>query len=296
MGDRSASAPPELDAFSRRIASSFDARAPGYDDDTSWHGPLAAELVWLAALKPGERALDLACGTGLVALPAAEAVGEGGRVVGVDVSEGMLARARAKADAAGLGSRTEWVHGNAEDPLTLAAFEEGSFHVVSCSAALPFIRDIPGALRRWRAWLHPTEGRLVFNGFVAPAVEDFGTFIEVAARHGLDIADPCARVGTKALVEAACAAAGFSSVDVREEPRQRWHAAASAQEHADKMYAFSAQANPFSPVDETVLPAPALAAFRADALSEIARRAGPRFEAGRGVRSSTTILHVLARV
>src|SRR5215203_4092465 len=55
----------------------------------------AADLVQRAALQAGERVLDAACGTGIVARRAAEWVGERGTVVGLDLSPGMLAIARA---------------------------------------------------------------------------------------------------------------------------------------------------------------------------------------------------------
>src|SRR5205823_5027405 len=57
-------------------------------------GPWAADLVALATLRAGDHVLDVACGTGIVARRAAEQVGSGGRVVGLDLNAGMLAVAR----------------------------------------------------------------------------------------------------------------------------------------------------------------------------------------------------------
>src|SRR5919202_168929 len=56
--------------------------------------PLAAELLDVAALRPGERVLDIACGTGIVTRLAAERVGADGAVAGVDINPGMLGVAR----------------------------------------------------------------------------------------------------------------------------------------------------------------------------------------------------------
>ena len=58
-------------------------------------GPWAPGLVEVAALRPGERVLDVACGTGVVARLAAQQVGTTGQVTGVDLNAGMLAIARA---------------------------------------------------------------------------------------------------------------------------------------------------------------------------------------------------------
>ena len=53
--------------------------------------PWAHDLVALAALRPGERVLDVACGTGVVTRQAAEQVGTSGWVVGLDLSPGHIA-------------------------------------------------------------------------------------------------------------------------------------------------------------------------------------------------------------
>src|SRR5580700_5254551 len=57
----------------------------------------AARLLELADPRPGQRVLDIGCGTGTTTLAASEAVGQTGRVVGVDVSVPMLGRARERA-------------------------------------------------------------------------------------------------------------------------------------------------------------------------------------------------------
>jgi ubiquinone/menaquinone biosynthesis C-methylase UbiE len=76
-----------------------------------WLGNLATRGTWqalrrmtmdLARLRPGERVLDVGCGTGSIALLAKQRVGEGGRVCGIDPSLPMIARARRKAARRGL--------------------------------------------------------------------------------------------------------------------------------------------------------------------------------------------------
>src|SRR6185295_11910037 len=68
-------------------------------------GDLALHLTRLAQVAAGDRVLDVGTGGGVVALAAADAAGPSGRVVGVDISEAMLARARERAAARGLAER-----------------------------------------------------------------------------------------------------------------------------------------------------------------------------------------------
>jgi ubiquinone/menaquinone biosynthesis C-methylase UbiE len=82
---------------------------------------VGARIVERVGVGPGERVCDVACGTGNAAVRAAEA---GGRVVGVDLTPGLLEVARGLARDAGL--EVEWVVG---DAAALPA-EDGSFDVV----------------------------------------------------------------------------------------------------------------------------------------------------------------------
>jgi ubiquinone/menaquinone biosynthesis C-methylase UbiE len=103
--------------------------------------PWAEDLVKIAALRPGERVLDIACGTGIVARTAARKFDGSGSVVGLDLSAPMLATARAAAAAEGMA--VEWWEGSAVNlPLADAAFE-----VVFCQQGLQFFPDRVSALR-----------------------------------------------------------------------------------------------------------------------------------------------------
>ena len=97
----------------------------------------APRLVEAAGIVGGQAVLDVACGTGVVARAAADRLGGRGRVVGLDVNQGMLAVAgRLRPDL-------EWRQGDAAD----LPFEDGSFDVVLCQSALMFFPDRAGALR-----------------------------------------------------------------------------------------------------------------------------------------------------
>jgi ubiquinone/menaquinone biosynthesis C-methylase UbiE len=117
-------------------------------------GPWAPRVVELARLRPGLRVLDVACGTGVVARPAAEAVGVDGRVAALDLNPGMLAVGAAL--PAPKGARIEWVEGNAQ----ALPFADATFDVVCCQVELQFFPDREGALREMKRVLVP-GGRAV---------------------------------------------------------------------------------------------------------------------------------------
>ena len=79
-----------------RLAPVYDAVAAAYDLVGS--GRFHRRAVEALALRPGDTAVDLACGTGVNLPHLARAVGAGGRVVAVDLSPGMLAQARQRAE------------------------------------------------------------------------------------------------------------------------------------------------------------------------------------------------------
>ena len=74
----------------------YDNRAPAYDNEGGFHPAQAADYIKWMGLKPGERVLDLACGTGSIAIPAAKIVGPSGKVIGVDISGNSLCIARSR--------------------------------------------------------------------------------------------------------------------------------------------------------------------------------------------------------
>jgi ubiquinone/menaquinone biosynthesis C-methylase UbiE len=104
----------------------------------------AADLIDQVAPQPGDRALDVACGTGVVARLAAERVGLSGQVAALDLNPGMLAVARAL--PAVTGAKIDWWEGSA---LALP-FPEATFDVVLCQLGLQFFPDRPTALQEMR--------------------------------------------------------------------------------------------------------------------------------------------------
>ncbi len=106
--------------------------------------PWTGELLRRAAPRPDERALDVACGTGVVARHVAPLVGPTGRVVGIDLSPAMLAVARAL--PAPEGATIEWREGDA----TALPFADGEFNLALCQQGLQFVPDRAAAARELR--------------------------------------------------------------------------------------------------------------------------------------------------
>jgi pimeloyl-ACP methyl ester carboxylesterase/ubiquinone/menaquinone biosynthesis C-methylase UbiE len=117
--------------------------------------PVASGLLKAAGLQPGERVLDVACGTGIVTRLAAEHVGAEGSVAGLDPNPAMLAVAR---DAVPARASVTW-H---EAPAERIPLEDGSFDVVLCGMGLQFFTDRLAALREIRRVL-ARDGRFVAN-------------------------------------------------------------------------------------------------------------------------------------
>lgn len=136
--------------------------------------PVAERLLSVAALRPGERVLDVGCGTGVVTRLAAERVGPEGVVSGLDVDPAMLAVARSVAPPS---SGIEWHAASAESmPLP-----DGTFDAVLCQMSLQFVPERLAALEEMRRVLAP-GGRLVLN-VPGPASPPFESLAEAMGRH-----------------------------------------------------------------------------------------------------------------
>jgi ubiquinone/menaquinone biosynthesis C-methylase UbiE len=136
--------------------------------------PLANELLGIAAIRPGEHVLDVACGTGIVTRLASQRVGPSGTVAGLDVNSGMLAVARSVTPP---GTLIEWHEASAERmPLP-----DSSFDAVLCQMGLQFMPDKPAALREMHRVTKP-GGRLILN-VPGPAPRAFAIMGEALARH-----------------------------------------------------------------------------------------------------------------
>lgn len=137
-----------------------------------------ALLLTCLRLAGGESVLEIGCGTGAVTVPLAEAVGEHGRVVAVDISEPMLGAARQRIEASGVHNVT-LLSGDAQ----VLAFEPAAFDVATSRMGVMFFADPVAAFRNMGGALRP-GGRLVFACW-APLAENRHWLIsyDIALRH-----------------------------------------------------------------------------------------------------------------
>jgi SAM-dependent methyltransferase len=136
-----------------RIVGTYSAAADYFDELPFW-SYFGRRTIDRLALAPGARVLDLCCGTGASALPAAERVGPEGFVLGVDVTGPLVARAQAKAAARWL-ENVEFRAGDVDH----LDFAPASFDAVVSVFGLFFLEDMEAVVRRAWQWLRP-QGQL----------------------------------------------------------------------------------------------------------------------------------------
>jgi ubiquinone/menaquinone biosynthesis C-methylase UbiE len=118
--------------------------------------PVSGDLLRAANLQSGERVLDVACGTGLIARLAAEQVGSSGSVAAIDIAPDMIAVAEATSSPS--APRIGWHVGDA----TSLPFPDDSYDVVLCQMGLMFMADRSAAVAEMLRVLAP-RGRLVVS-------------------------------------------------------------------------------------------------------------------------------------
>ncbi|MCJ1472309.1 hypothetical protein MMC13_000956 [Lambiella insularis] len=164
----------------------YNARANHYDN--SFHSALALNYIDWIHPEPGQHVLDLACGTGLVALPAKSAVGRTGTVTAIDVSDGMMTVGKQKAEKAELD--VEWIEWDIGDLQALQREEilrEEGYDIITCAAALLLLDDPGAAVKQWTSLLKK-GGRLIADVHTERSYLAGALFEEVGKELGIAVA------------------------------------------------------------------------------------------------------------
>jgi ubiquinone/menaquinone biosynthesis C-methylase UbiE len=177
--------------------------------------PAADDLIGVAGLRPGERVLDVACGTGVVTRLAADRVGADGVVGGLDVTPSMLEVARSHTPP---NVSIDWYEASAESmPLPDAAFD-----VVLCQMGLQFVTDKLAALREMRRVLD--GGGRVFVTVPGPKPPMFAIMADALARHlspkAASFVDVVFSLHDADKLAELMRSAGLREINVRAEPRR----------------------------------------------------------------------------
>ncbi|MDJ0696446.1 methyltransferase domain-containing protein [Mastigocoleus sp. MO_188.B34] len=191
--------------YKKTVIDFFDSRIK-YDNEHTINRTLP--ILKSVKFGKGQRILDIATGTGLIAINAAERVGNEGKVVGVDFSSIMLQQAKQKIDDLKL-ENIELIQGDAE----YIDFENESFDIITCSTALVYFRDIPKALQNWYKWLKK-GGVIAFScgsekSYAAPII------IKAAAKHGISLLNINEPTGTPEKCHHLMQLAGFQDIEIK---------------------------------------------------------------------------------
>ena len=189
----------------------WDLAASRYD--ALWQAQLSGahrRLLALAPAAPGEAVLDVACGTGVMALAAAEAVGAEGRVIGVDIAERMVDEANARARAHGLHhARFLRMDGEALDTSGVG------FDLAYCALGLMYMPEFDHALGEMHRVLRP-GGRIAVAVWGERARCGWSAIFPIVdAEVASDVCPLFFQLGQPGMLTDLCRAAGFT--DIREE-------------------------------------------------------------------------------
>jgi ubiquinone/menaquinone biosynthesis C-methylase UbiE len=161
-GQQTTKAPAEgLDELRAGLHTMWGAVAPGWEQNADFVDSrtedLTRAMLEAAALEPGDRVLELACGPGGLGIAAADRVGADGEVVLSDVAPQMTAIAAARSEARGLGNVT-----TLDLDLERVDQPDGSYDAVLCREGIMLVPDHDGAASEMRRVLRP-GGRAVVS-------------------------------------------------------------------------------------------------------------------------------------
>jgi ubiquinone/menaquinone biosynthesis C-methylase UbiE len=200
-----------------RAASTYNAAADFYDDPAnSFWERFGRRTIERLQLKKGAVVLDVCCGSGGSALPAAEVVGPSGSVLGVDLADRLLEKARAKAKASGLAN----VQFRVGDLLNLSVADD-QFDAVVCVFGIFFVPDMALGLRLLWERVRP-GGKLAITTwgprFFEPATSAFWNAIRKERPDLYKVYNPWDRICDPQSLSALFAEAAIAGSTIVAEP------------------------------------------------------------------------------
>lgn len=204
----------ELNDYKQGVADLYNRRSQSYDS-SDWHVQICHRLLEYSDISYGQNILDIGTGTGHLAFAAAEITGKEGRVIGVDISAGMLDTAQSKIEALKLNN-VEFLLADAE---TLD-FSENTFDRVLCANTFPWMEDKEATLRLWYKFLIP-GGKIGIHTPADTAYIGHVVLRKVLQRYGV-IIEPSNRIGSIESCQNLFASAGFEAIEIKSEQHRNY--------------------------------------------------------------------------
>ncbi|WP_433443790.1 class I SAM-dependent methyltransferase [Nonomuraea sp. CA-141351] len=203
------------------IGSVFDSAATEYAEVSPllWDR-IGEATVTAAQIQPGERVLDVCCGAGASAIPAAQATGPQGQVDAIDLAAELLAQGRRRAALEGLDN-ARFIQA---DATTWEPHEGHLYDVVQCVHGVFLLPDMDASASRLAGLLR-SGGRLVITTWAEGAIEDLGRLFTEAVERVRDVQigpppskQAVSRIDTEQKLVAWLTARGLTQVTVTRAP------------------------------------------------------------------------------
>ncbi|MBD2614377.1 MAG: class I SAM-dependent methyltransferase [Nostoc sp. ZfuVER08] len=194
--------------YKQEIIAHYNGRT-NYDNDFTLNRAIA--LLDYASPFPGQRVLDVATGTGNIAIAAAQKVGTNGSVIGIDIATELLKIAQQKIQAKNL-SNVELI----EVDVKVYQAEPEKFDAIYCSYAIVLFPNIPKIIENWYRFLK-------FGGFIAFTCSSENSYlalsiVEACAKHGITLPNLHEPLGTPERIQDVLTQAKFTQIKIH--PRQ----------------------------------------------------------------------------
>ena len=168
-----------------KVQKYYSWRATNYDAGAGFEVEHHAEALRLAAIQPGQRVLDVGCGTGRGTVGLAQAVGPDGKVDALDLTEAMLDQARRKLERLGLSGRVQLRQGDARqlpypDETFDLVYSGYMFDLIPLDGFMPILKEMGRVLK--------LDGKLVLVNMSKP--DERKTFYEKIYERGWAVM-PC---------------------------------------------------------------------------------------------------------
>ncbi|MFC7449395.1 class I SAM-dependent methyltransferase [Rhodococcus daqingensis] len=186
-------------------------------------GPAGQALVFQLRLRPGDTVLDVCCGAGASALPAAAAVGPGGRVHAVDLADDLLEEGRLLASDRAL-TNIDFVRADATEWEPPSTVPEAGYDALASSYGVFFLPHMDESVNRLVSLVRP-GGKVGVTSWRRGALEDYaGAYFDAVARHvpGFDAGprddaeDPLKKLDTPDGLSSWLTGFGTTSVEINE--------------------------------------------------------------------------------